>query len=698
MTTEGPDTKPKQRRPSSLPQASGPGPGTGPQTDGARARTGTVAAAPVASPTGGGRLYRLVVQDLRPSTPHGYPAKAVVGEAVPVTASIFRDGHDVVAARAELFVDDEVVSAGRLEHLGNDVWSATLSASRPGLHRLVVTAWTDRYATWAHKAAVKLAARQDVSVEIAEGLALLAEWGASSSGTGDPAVARALEALGDEAADEAARVNPALSPAVARALSGPQLARDATSESVALWVDRERAGVGAWYELFPRSLGGLRGAAGAVARLAGLGFDVLYLPPVHPIGRSFRKGRDNTLEAGEGDPGSPWAIGAREGGHLALHPDLGTFEDFDHLVRTAAEHGMEVALDYALNCSPDHPWVSEHPEWFHHRPDGSIAYAENPPKKYQDIYPVNFWPDDETDRRALWAACREVLEFWLARGVRIFRVDNPHTKPFAFWEWLIAAVRAEHPDVVFLAEAFTRPKLMARLAEVGFSQSYTYFTWRTEQYGPEGLRTYVEELAHGPLADYMRPNFWPNTPDILSGPLRNGPPAAFALRYVLAATLSPLYGIYSGYELYENEPASADNEEYLHSEKYELKQRDYSRPGSLAPLFATVNRIRRRHPAFSRLRNVHFHGSDNPAVIVYSKTSDDGADVVVCAVTLDPYVTQESTLHLDLSALNVPADRAFAVRDELSGEEYTWGANPYVRLDPYRRVAHILAVVGPEGR
>ena len=336
--------------------------------------------------------------------------------------------------------------------------------------------------------------------------------------------------------------------------------------------------------------------------------------------------------------------------------------------------------------------MKEHPEWFHHRPDGSIAYAENPPKKYQDIYPLNFWPQAESDRLALWEACKEIFEFWAKRGIRIFRVDNPHTKPFAFWEWVLEAVRSQWPDAIFLAEAFTRPKVMARLAEVGFSQSYTYFTWRLGQYGPEGLRTYVEELAHGPLADYMRPNFWPNTPDILSGPLRDGPASAFALRYVLAATLTPAYGVYGGYERCENEPASPDNEEYRNSEKYEIKDRDLSRPAPLAPLFAAVNGIRRRHPAFAGLRNVCFHGSDNPQVMAYSKISDDGTDIVLVVVTLDPSTVAESVLHLDLKALGFGPEGPMQVTDELSGETYTWGPHPYVRLDPVRRVAHIFQV------
>ncbi len=696
MTTEVPGTRPARRQQSSWPQAVGKGAGAASRALVAAVEVASQPAGPAgrpAPPDRPGGLYRLVVQDVRPATPHGYPAKALVGDTVPVSANVFRDGHDVIAAQVELRRGDLVVCRARLEHLGNDEWRGPVRATEPGPHQLVVMAWTDRYATWAHKAAVKLAARQDVSVEIAEGLVLLREWQALVGHEVPPVVAHALAMLADEAADEPSRVNPALAAGVAHALSGPLLATDLTTATVELWVDRRRAGVGAWYELFPRSSGGLRGAAAQVPRLAGLGFDVLYLPPVHPIGRTFRKGRNNSLDAGPEDPGSPWAIGSEEGGHLALHPDLGDFDDFDHLVRTAADHDMEVALDYALNCSPDHPWVREHPEWFYHRPDGSIAYAENPPKKYQDIYPLNFWPPDERDRQALWEACREIFDFWADRGVRIFRVDNPHTKPFAFWEWVIGRLHRERPDLVFLAEAFTRPKVMARLAEVGFSQSYTYFTWRTAQYGPEGLRTYVEELAGGPLADYMRPNFWPSTPDILSGPLRNGPPAAFALRYVLAATLSPLYGVYSGYELYENEPASPDNEEYMWSEKYQLCERDFDRPGSLSPLFAAVNSLRRRHPAFSRLQGVHFHGSDNPNVMAYSKTSEDGRDVVLMVVTLDPHSAQQANLRLDTAVLGAPGDRPFVVRDELSGEQYTWGANPYVRLDPFRRVAHALVPV-----
>ena len=376
-------------------------------------------------------------------------------------------------------------------------------------------------------------------------------------------------------------------------MEGVPDARLSSSAAHPLWVDRPRAGHAAWYELFPRSLGGLKGAIEHLSYVADLGFDVVYLPPIHPIGTTHRKGRGNSLVAGPDDPGSPWAIGGPDGGHDAIDPELGTLADFAAFIDAAEDLGLEVALDYALQCSPDHPWVRDHPEWFVRRPDGSIRYAENPPKKYQDIHPINFWPPDDTDRVALWEACRDVLEHWIGQGVRSFRVDNPHTKPLAFWDWIIRDVHDRHPEVLFLAEAFTAPAMMAKLAEIGFSQSYTYFTWRHE---PWELREYVTELTHPPLVEYMRPSFWPNTPDILDDHLRHAPPSAFALRFILAATLVPLYGIYSGYELCENEPADDTTTEYRHSEKYELRARDYKQEPSLAPLIRTVNEIRRNHP------------------------------------------------------------------------------------------------------
>ncbi|MBW3645876.1 MAG: alpha-1,4-glucan--maltose-1-phosphate maltosyltransferase [Actinobacteria bacterium] len=636
-------------------------------------------------------MGRIVIDDIRPRTPSGdFPAKAVVGERVQVSADIFADGHDVLAARVRTRP-----AGGRkwtevpLAHVGNDRWEAVVSFDRVGRHDIVVEAWRDRFATWRHDTTVKAAAGQDVSVEIEEGAQLLEALVPLVPELRRTLVADAAEAVRRSNCRLEVRLNAGLDDAVAAAVEGVPLPGEVTASGpVPLWVDRQRALFSAWYELFPRSEGGLAGATKRLAAVADMGFDVVYLPPVHPIGRAHRKGRDNTLDAGPDDVGSPWAIGAEEGGHTALHPDLGTFDDFDAFVREAEALGMEVALDYALQCSPDHPWVRDHPEWFHHRPDGTIKYAENPPKKYQDIYPINFWPAEESDRVALWEACREIFEFWIGHGVRIFRVDNPHTKPMAFWAWVIPEVQGRHPDVLFLAEAFTRPKVMAKLAEVGFSQSYTYFTWRTTK---AGLTDYVTELSAGALADFMRPNFWPNTPDILSGPLREGPPSAFRLRLLLAATLVPSYGIYSGYELCENEPQSEANEEYRNSEKYELKARDWNDPSSLAPFIRRLNEIRRSHPALQNLRNTQFHHSSKDALLVYSRSSDDGADVVLCVVNLDPLQWQEDTLWIDLGALGLAWDEPFEAHDELTGATWTWqGAHPYVRLDPAETPGHVL--------
>ena len=626
-------------------------------------------------------LPRIVIDDVRPRTPTGFPAKAAVGEVVPVSADIFKDGHDILAARVR--VGDRTWP---LAHAGNDRWEGEITVEEVGAHELVIEAWVDRFATWRHDVQAKAGAGQDVATELEEGIALLGRLVRHVPELRRPLVEEAAVALGRESCTVDVRLNAGLDDAVAAALVGVPLPDDVTaSEPHPLWVDRERALFSAWYEVFPRSEGGFAGTAKRVAQIADLGFDVLYLPPIHPIGRSHRKGRNNTLDAAPDDVGSPWAIGGPEGGHAAIHPELGTAEDFRALVEEAEAHGLEVALDYALQCSPDHPWVSEHPEWFHHRPDGSIKYAENPPKKYQDIYPINFWPAKEKDRVALWEACKAILDHWIGHGVRIFRVDNPHTKPVAFWAWLIPQVQTEHPDVLFLAEAFTRPKMMAKLAEVGFSQSYTYFTWRTTK---QELADYGVEVTSAPTADYMRPNFWPNTPDILAGPLRDGPPAAFRLRALLAATLVPSWGVYSGFELCENEPASDSNEEYLHSEKYEIKARDWGRDDSLAPFLARLNAIRRAHPAFQRLRGLTFHHSDTDQILAYSRTSADGTDVVLCVVNLDPDQWHEDTLWIDLDALGLPP--TVEAHDELSGQTFAWNASPYVRLDPVDAPGHVL--------
>ncbi|HVM06874.1 MAG TPA: maltotransferase domain-containing protein [Acidimicrobiales bacterium] len=646
-------------------------------------------------------LSRIVIDDVRPRTPTGqYPAKAVVGENVVVSAEIHKDGHDVLAARVcwRPAANGDKPQEARLALInpGLDRWQGAIVPTTLGMHEFVVEAWLDRYHTWRHKAEVKLAAGQDIGVELQEGV-LLFERRAEQIDDAEAAnhlrwVAESLRyAGGDRSPHEI--IAPALTDAVDELMWGPLEEVDLVrGETQRLWVDRERALYSAWYEFFPRSFGGLRGAKDHLSYVASLGFDVVYFPPIHPIGRQFRKGKNNTLDPLPEDVGSPWAIGGPEGGHTDIHPDLGTYTDFEELVAKAHELGLEIALDYALQCSPDHPWVKEHPEWFHHRPDGTIAYAENPPKKYQDIYPINFWPDREEDRVALWNACKEILDFWIAKGVKIFRVDNPHTKPMAFWEWCIAEVQKEHPDVLFLAEAFTRPPVMAKLAEVGFSQSYTYFTWRV---GGADIQEYVEEVALSHKADFMRPNFWPNTPDILSGPLRNGTPQAFKLRLLLAALLVPSYGVYSGYELIENEPMSASNEEYFHSEKYEIRQRNYDDPRSIAPFLAGINEIRRRHPAFSRLRNIQFHPTTNPNILCWSKVSDDRSDVVLVVANLDPWSTQDASLDLDLPSLGLSWDRPFEAYDELSGQSFTWqGGHPYVRLDPWHEVAHVLHLRG----
>jgi starch synthase (maltosyl-transferring) len=594
-----------------------------------------------------GVIGRIVIDEPRPRTPGGHPAKAVIGETVRISADIYRDGHDILAARVHWRPTGESKwREAPMEHLGNDRWEAVVEPASLGLHEYALEAWTDRLATLAHDIEVKEAAGEPVDVELQE-----------------VQLEKARQKKGGKPSD---------------------LTR---TEPLQIWVDRERALFSAWYELFPRSEGGFRRAArGRLPEVAKMGFDVVYLPPIHPIGRSHRKGPNNTLVAGPNDPGSPWAIGNELGGHTAVEPSLGTLKDFDAFVVAAERLGLEVALDYALQCSPDHPWVTEHPEWFHRRPDGSIKYAENPPKKYQDIYPINFWPEKDADRQALWQACKDILDFWISHGIRIFRVDNPHTKPLAFWEWCIAEVQKTHPDTLFLAEAFTRPKMMAKLAEVGFSQGYTYFTWRNTR---EEFTEYLEELAHGPTADYMRPNFWPNTPDILSGPLRNGPPAAFRLRLLLAATLVPSYGMYSGYELYENEPASPANEEYLRSEKYEIKHRDWQRSDSLTPFVTRLNEIRRRHPAFAELRNIAFHPSNYDQILVWSKVSGD--DRMLMVANLDPHAFHEDTITLDLDELDLPANSPIHVTDELTGATWNWyGASQYVALDPAVQPGHVL--------
>ncbi|WP_406155187.1 alpha-1,4-glucan--maltose-1-phosphate maltosyltransferase [Streptomyces sp. NBC_00882] len=640
-------------------------------------------------------IGRIPVRDVRPAVESGRrPAKAVVGETFEVTATVFREGHDTVAANVVL-TDPEgrhgPWTPMREVAPGSDRWGAEVTPDLEGRWTYRVEAWSDPVGTWRRVARIKVPAGLDTGLVLEEGAELYTRAAAGvPEGPQHAVLMAAAKTLADDSLPVATRLAGALTPDVDAVLARHPLRELITaSETLPLLVERERALFGSWYEFFPRSEGTpqrphgtFRTAARRLPAIAAMGFDVVYLPPIHPIGSTFRKGRNNTLSAGPEDVGVPWAIGSPEGGHDAVNPDLGTLEDFDWFVAEAGKLGLEIALDFALQCSPDHPWVHKHPEWFHHRPDGTIAYAENPPKKYQDIYPIAF----DADMDGLIAETLRVLRHWMDHGVRIFRVDNPHTKPVVFWERVIADINATDPDVIFLAEAFTRPAMMHTLAQIGFQQSYTYFTWRTTK---EELTAYLSELS-GEAASYMRPNFFANTPDILHEFLQHGGRPAFALRAVLAATLSPTWGIYSGYELAENTPLREGSEEYLNSEKYQLKARDWNTPDTLAPLITQLNTIRRRHPALQRLRNLRFHHTDNHAVIAYSKRAGD--DTVLVVVNLDPHHTQEATVSLDMPQLGLERHESLSVHDELTGETYHWNSNNYVRLEPGPAPAHVFQV------
>ncbi|MBQ0876513.1 alpha-1,4-glucan--maltose-1-phosphate maltosyltransferase [Streptomyces sp. RT42] len=647
-------------------------------------------------------IGRIPVRDVHPVVDHGRrPAKAVAGETFEVTASVFREGHDAVAANVVL--KDPEGRPGPWTPMrelapGSDRWGAEVTPDAPGEWTYRVEAWSDPVTTWQRHARVKVPAGIDTGLVLEEGAELYRRAAAGvPKDVGRAVVLAAAETLLDDTLPVATRLAGALTPEVDAVLARHPLRElVTTSDPLPLLVERERALYGAWYEFFPRSEGTpdrphgtFRTAARRLPAIAAMGFDVVYLPPIHPIGTTHRKGRNNTLSAGPDDVGVPWAIGSPEGGHDAIHPALGTLEDFDHFVAEAARLGLEVALDFALQCSPDHPWVHKHPEWFHHRPDGSIAYAENPPKKYQDIYPIAF----DADLDGLVTETVRVLRHWMDHGVRIFRVDNPHTKPVVFWERVIGEINRADPDVVFLAEAFTRPAMMHTLAQIGFQQSYTYFTWRNTK---QELTEYLTELT-GDAASYMRPNFFANTPDILHAYLQHGGRPAFEVRAVLAATLSPAWGIYSGYELCENTPLREGSEEYLDSEKYQLKPRDWAtaaREGTtIAPLITRLNTIRRAHPALHRLRNLRFHHTDNDAVIAYSKR--EGSDVVLVVANLDPHHTQEATISLDMPQLGLDWHESVPVHDELTDETYHWGRTNYVRLEPGRAPAHVLHIRRP---
>ncbi|MDF9815773.1 alpha-1,4-glucan--maltose-1-phosphate maltosyltransferase [Streptomyces sp. SPB162] len=647
-------------------------------------------------------IGRIPVLDVRPLVDCGRrPAKAVAGETFQVTATVFREGHDAVAANVVL--RDPNGRSGPWTPMrelgpGTDRWGADVTPPAEGRWTYTVEAWSDPVATWRHVAGIKIPAGIDTELVLTEGARLHEQAAAGvPKNDGRAAVLAAVDALLDESRTVPERHAAAVAPEVTAVLDRFPL-RDLVTASrpLPLQVERRRALFGSWYELFPRSEGAVleegrppvsgtfRTAAERLPAVAAMGFDVVYLPPIHPIGTAFRKGPDNSLVAGPDDVGCPWAIGSPEGGHDAVHPDLGTIEDFDFFVQRARELRLEIALDFALQCSPDHPWVDKHPEWFAHRPDGSIAYAENPPKKYQDIYPIAF----DADMPGIVQETLRVLRHWMEHGVRIFRVDNPHTKPVVFWEKVIADINRTDPDVLFLAEAFTRPAMMHTLGKIGFQQSYTYFTWRTAK---EELTDYLTELS-GDAASYMRPNFFVNTPDILHAYLQHGGRPAFEVRAVLAATMSPTWGVYAGFELCEGAAVRHGSEEYLHSEKYELRPRDWAAAEaegrSLAPFITRLNRLRRRHPALQQLRDVAFHPTDNDAVLAYSKRSGD--DVVLVVVNLDAHHTQEATVSLNMPELGLDWHESVPVRDELTGETYHWGRENYVRLEPGRTPAHIV--------
>ncbi|MBV9013469.1 MAG: alpha-1,4-glucan--maltose-1-phosphate maltosyltransferase [Pseudonocardiales bacterium] len=648
---------------------------------------------------------RIAIDDVMPVVSCGkYPSKAVVGEHVPVGATVWREGHDAVGATV-VWEGPGTAPAREIRMQpgppGTDQFLATVVADRVGWWSFRVDAWADPWESWRHAIEVKIDAGQtaaELENDLIVGAQLLERAARlSATRTNQGALRAAAAALRDTGRPLDERVGPALSAPVTQSLAANPI-RDLLTQGPThhVWVDRPRALFSAWYEFFPRSTGGwdaqgnpvhgtFTTATHELDRIAGMGFDVVYLPPIHPIGEVYRKGANNVMQAGDDDVGSPWAIGSAEGGHDAVHPRLGTLEDFAAFVARAGELGMEVALDFALQCAPDHPWAKEHPEWFTIRPDGTIAYAENPPKRYQDIYPLNF----DSDPRGIYAEMLRVMLFWIQRGVRIFRVDNPHTKPPDFWQWLIWHVKDRYPDVLFLSEAFTRPARLYGLARLGFTQSYTYFTWRTSK---RELTEYATELAS--RVDEMRPNFFVNTPDILHASLQRGGPGMFAIRAVLAATLSPSWGVYSGFELFENAPAAPGSEEYLNSEKYQLRPRDFAAAAaagrSLEPWIARLNAIRRAHPALQQLRTLRFHRVDSESLLAYSKTDPASGDTVICVVTLEPFSTVSATLWLNLPALGLGLQDRFDVYDEVSGETYHWGEANYVQLQPWRAVAHVL--------
>ncbi len=640
--------------------------------------------------------HRVVIDAVRPAVDGGlFPVKRVEGERVVVEADIFADGHDELSAALRYRHGER----GRwievpMQSSVNDLWRAEFQVSEVGDYFYTVQAWVDHFRSWRHGFGKKVAAEQDVAVELLAGAELVKLAAGRAKGQDRKNLEQAAKVLRGQ---DAAATERALTDELGILMEKYAERRWITNYAkvLAVTVDRAKARFSSWYELFPRSCAPTAGAHGSfkdcmdrLSYVAAMGFDVLYLPPIHPVGVAFRKGKNNAVRAEPDDVGSPWAIGAKEGGHKAIHPQLGSLADFQQLMTTAKEQGLEIALDIAFQCTPDHPYVQEHPEWFRKRPDGTIQYAENPPKKYQDIYPIDFESDDW---QALWQELKSVIVFWCEQGVRIFRVDNPHTKAFPFWEWAIGAVKKDYPDALFLAEAFTRPKVMYRLAKIGFSQSYTYFAWRNTKLE---LTEYLTELTQTEVKEFFRPNLWPNTPDILTEYLQFGGRPAFVTRLVLAAMLGANYGIYGpAYELCDNVAREPGSEEYLNSEKYEIKHWDIDRADSLKELIGRVNRIRRQNPALHSDGSLQFHKIDNPEILCFSKQTEDLANVIVVVVNLDPHHSQSGWVEFDTQRLGLEAQQPYQMHELLTNARYLWhGARNFVQLDPQSAPTQIFRV------
>ncbi len=655
---------------------------------------------PMSNPNSG----RVIIENVTPDVDGGrFPIVRKLGDRIKIEADLFADGHDILAAELIVTNPSKVSRIHGFISLGPglDRFVAELGVlNQIGMWQFKIHAWMDSFQTWIHEIEKKFEAGVSIKLELLEGQILIHDAKVSAHEAGDVAGSEVLGAYEIQLTDESSSLEKRLQLVKEKKLHemmsryGPRGQVSTLDSARLLRVDRERSVFGAWYEMFPRSSafeygrhGDFQDVIRRLPEIADMGFDVLYLPPIHPIGTQFRKGPNNSLVAGPDDPGSPWAIGSEAGGHTAIHAQLGTLDDFHQLVDACSKCDMEIALDIAFQCSPDHPWLKEHPEWFTIRPDGSIRYAENPPKKYQDIHPLNF---ECKDWQGLWNALRDIFIYWIKQGVKIFRVDNPHTKPFPFWEWCLEEIGRDHPDVIFLAEAFTRPKLMKRLAKAGFTQSYTYFTWRNDKLG---LTEYFTELTQSSCNEYLRPNLFANTPDILHQFLQHGGPVAFRIRLILAATLGATYGIYGPpFELYENKPVKPNSEEYLNSEKYEIRTWDRNRPGNLKPLITRINHIRKLNTAMHSNELLKFHEVDNPSIIAYSKVTPHRSNRILTVVNLDPHQTQIGFVDVQMSHFDLSIDREYFAHDLITGDVYTWrGGKAYIELSP-ERTAHVFRI------